>query len=67
MKEHEGKKHLMVDGCMINKVLSKVKEVTGIEKFDNNEILIDTDDKLPDDITLKKCCGINDMCCKRWW
>ena len=55
----------MVDGYMINKVLSKVKEVTGIEKFDNNEILIDTDDKLPDDITLKKCCGINDMCCKR--
>ena len=34
-------------------MLGKIKEIIGIEKFDNTEILIDTDDKLPDDITLK--------------
>ena len=34
-------------------MLCKIKEIIGIEKFDNTEILIDTDDKLPDDITLK--------------
>ena len=26
-----------------------IKEILGIEKFDNNNILIDADDKLPDD------------------
>ena len=38
----------------LDKVLSKSKEIiTGIEKFDNTTILIDTDDKLPNDITFK--------------
>ena len=40
IEEHEGKKYLMVDDYMLNKVLDKIK------------ILIDADDKLPD-ITLK--------------
>ena len=53
-KEHEGKKYLMVDDHIINKVLDKIKEITGIEKFDNTKILIDSDDKLPDGITFKK-------------
>ena len=31
----------------------KNKKIIGIEKFDNTKMLIDTDDKLPEDITLK--------------
>ena len=43
----------MFDNYMLNIVLDKIEKITGIEKFDNTKILIDTDDKLPDDITLK--------------
>ena len=39
---------------MLNKLLDKVKEIIGIEQFDNTNILINTDDKLSDDITFKK-------------
>ena len=52
IEEHEGKKYLMVDDYIIDKVLDKIKEIIRIEKFDDTKILIDTDDKLPDDITL---------------
>ena len=38
---------------MPNKVLDKIKEKIFIEKFDNTNILTDTDEKLPNDITLK--------------
>ena len=51
MKE---KKYLMVDDYILNKVLDKIKEAAGIEKFDNTKILMDTDNKLPDYIGLKK-------------
>ena len=37
---------------MLDKVLQKIKEM-GIEKFVDTKILIDTDNTLPDDITLK--------------
>ena len=30
-----------------------MEKIIGIEKFDDTKILIDIDDKLPDDITLK--------------
>ena len=53
IEEHEEKKYLMVDDCMLNKVLDKIKKIVGIEKFDNTNILIGTDDKLPDDITFR--------------
>ena len=43
----------MVDDYMTDKVLEKIKEIIGLEKFDDTKILIDTDDKLPDNITLK--------------
>ena len=49
MKE---KKNSMVDNYTIDKVLDKIKRI-GIEKPDNIRILIDADDKLPDDIALK--------------
>ena len=34
-------------------VLYNIKEIISIEKFDDTKTLIDTDDKLPDDITLE--------------
>ena len=43
----------MVDDYLLDKVLDKIKEIIGIEKFDDTKILIDKDDELPDDITLK--------------
>ena len=43
----------MVDGYMLRKVLEKIKEIISIEKYDDTKILVDTDDKLLDDITLK--------------
>ena len=43
----------MVDDFMLNKVLEKIKKIS-IEKFDDIENLIDTNDKLPNDITFKK-------------
>ena len=49
----KGKKCLMVDDCIRNKVLHNIKEIIDIEKFDHIEILIDTDDQLSHDITLK--------------
>ena len=38
---------------MLNKALDKIKKIMGIEHFDDIEISVDTDDKLPDNITLK--------------
>ena len=43
----------MVDDCMLNKVLDKTLKITGIKHFNNTKIFIDTDGKLPDDITFK--------------
>ena len=51
--EHKLKKYLMVDDYILNKVLHKIKEIIVIEKFDDSTILVDTDDKLLDYITLK--------------
>ena len=61
IEEHEQKKYLMVVVYMLNKDkirqdqirLDKIKELKGIEKFDDTKILIDTNDKLPDNIILK--------------
>ena len=50
MKE---KKYLMDDDYMLYKVLDKIKNIIGIEKFDDTKILVDIDYKLPDDIALK--------------
>ena len=38
---------------MLDKALDKIKQIIGIEKSEVTKILIDTDDKLPDDATLK--------------
>ena len=41
------------DDFMLDNVLNKIKEITNIEKIDDTKILTGTDDKFPDDITLK--------------
>ena len=66
IEEHEGKSYLMVDDYMLDKVLDKMKEILGIKKFDFTEILIDTNDKLADEVTLINV-DINYVRCKRWW
>ena len=38
---------------MLNKTLDETEKIIGIRKFDDTKILIDMDDKLPDDITFK--------------
>ena len=43
----------MIDDYVPDKVLDKIKEIIGIKKPDDINILVDTDDKLPDNITLK--------------
>ena len=53
-KKHEGKKFFMVNDYMLNNVLDMIKEILDIEKFDDATILIDTDDKFTNYITLKK-------------
>ena len=50
VKEHEGKKYLMADEYVLDKVLDNIKEIIGIEKFDDTKILMNTEDKLTNDI-----------------
>ena len=47
------KKYFMIDDYVLDKVLEKIEEIIGNEKFGDGKKLIDTDDKLLDDITLK--------------
>ena len=61
IKENIGKKYLMVNGYMLNKVLDKIKETIRLGKFNDTKILIDTDNKLPDYITYKFS-DVNNMC-----
>ena len=43
----------MIDGNILDKVLDKIKKITYIEKFDETKILIDTYDKLQDDLNFE--------------
>ena len=43
----------MVNCYILNKILDNIKETISIVKFDNAKILIDTNDKLPDHVTLR--------------
>ena len=38
IKEHEGKKKLMIDDYVLNKVLDKIKAIISIENFNNTKI-----------------------------
>ena len=46
-------KYLTIDDYVLDKVLDKTEEIIDIEKFDDTKTLIDTDDKLADNITLQ--------------
>ena len=62
IEEYEGKNYLMVDDFTLDNVLHKIKRV-GLEQLDNIMILINTGDKLPNDITgITDITDINDMC-----
>ena len=50
IKYHERDKYLMVDDYMVDKILERIKEITNIEEFDKTKILIDTNNKFPDDM-----------------
>ena len=52
IEEHEGKKYLIVNNYIVYKVLCKIKEIIGTEKFDDTKILINRDDKLSDEIAV---------------
>ena len=39
---------------MVDKLLDNIKEIIAIEKFDETKILINMDDQLSDQITLKR-------------
>lgn len=39
---------------MVDKLLDNIKEIIAIEKFDETKILINMDDHLSDQITLKR-------------
>ena len=46
IKEHAGKKYLMVGCNILDKVLDKTKGIIDIEEYYETKILISTDDKL---------------------
>ena len=43
----------MTDGYMLEKVLNKINELIGVENLDETKLLLDMEDKLLDDNTLK--------------
>ena len=49
----KAKAYLMVDEYMLDKLQDKIKETVCIKIFDDAKILIEIDDKLPDELTLK--------------
>ena len=52
VEEYGGKNYLMVDDCTLDTVLDRIKRID-IEELDDAKILIEVDDKLPDDTTLQ--------------
>ena len=38
IEEHKGKKHLMINDYMLDKVLDKIKETIGVVNFDDTKI-----------------------------
>ena len=51
-EEYEEKKYLMVDDYTLDKVLDKIKRIS-TEALEDAQILINANDKFPNDITLK--------------
>ena len=61
-KEHEGQKCLISIDNILDKVLDKIKEITGIEKLDDVKILIDRDNRIADDFPLKNVINLIRIC-----
>ena len=61
-EEHEGQKCLISIDNILDKVLDKIKEITGIEKLDDVKILIDRDNRVADDFPLKNVINLIRMC-----
>ena len=40
----------MVDNYILDNIIDRIKEIVGIGEYDNTKILIDTDDKLLEDV-----------------
>ena len=59
IKENEDKKSLMIHYYVLDKVYDQAKEITGTEKFGDNESSVDIDDKLTDNITFKNAGNLN--------
>ena len=53
----------MVD-YMLDKVSDNIKMILGTEKFHDTKIMIETDDKLQDDVTLKDV--VYELSCFTW-
>ena len=70
-EEWKGKEYLIVDDYTLDKVLDKIERI-GMINLEDNKIMISTDDKFSDDITLKNSvmlmtCVINDDgICSSW-
>ena len=60
IEKHEGKKIFDIWFFVLGGVVDKIKEIIGIEKFDDTKILINADDEL----SVKKSFDINDMLLK---
>lgn len=45
---------MMLNDFMLDEVLEKIRMIISIEKFDETKILINMDDQLSDQITLKR-------------
>ena len=53
MEEHDGKNiQWFIIICQIKYQTRKMEMIIGIEKCDDTKILIETDGKLPDDVTV---------------
>ena len=55
IEKKKGERYFIACHFILNKVLDKIKEMIGIKKYADTKILVDTDDELPNYITLKKC------------
>ena len=64
VKKNRGRKYFMIDDYVLDKVLGKIKEIIGFEKFDETKIY-NTHDRLPDDITFINILIFNGICYKR--
>ena len=53
MSNIQGKRYLVACHCILNKALDKIKWIIGNETFRDTKVLFNTDNKLPDYITLE--------------